>query len=39
METGICLFLAEKMVFHALGLAFIRKTTLENGNGIEQGSH
>jgi hypothetical protein len=32
MGTGICLFLAGKMGFYALGL--IQKT-IENGNGIK----
>jgi hypothetical protein len=55
MGTGICLFLGEKMGFHALGpisypepsltmalgtrlalgLGFISKKTIENGNGIK----
>ena len=30
----ICLFLAGKVGFHALGLGLIRKNTIENGNGI-----
>ena len=34
MGTGICLFLGGKMGFHALGLGFISKKTIENGNGI-----
>jgi hypothetical protein len=32
---GICLFLGGKMGFHALGLGFISKKTIENGNGIK----
>ena len=35
MGTGICPFFAEKMGFHALGLGFINKKTIENGNGIK----
>jgi hypothetical protein len=35
MGTGICLFLGGKMEFHALGLGFISKKTIENGDGIE----
>jgi hypothetical protein len=31
MGTGICLFLAEKMGFRALGLGFISSKTIENG--------
>jgi hypothetical protein len=31
METGICLFL---MGFHALGLGFMSKKIIENGNGL-----
>ena len=35
MGTGICSFLGGKMGFHALGLGFISKKTIENGNGIK----
>ena len=35
MGTEICLFLGGKMGFHALGLGFISKKTIENGNGIK----
>jgi hypothetical protein len=31
----VCLFLGGKMGFHALGLGFIRKKTIENENGIK----
>jgi hypothetical protein len=37
MGTGICLFLAGKMGFHALGLRFISQKTIENG--FEQDNH
>jgi hypothetical protein len=42
MRTGICLYLAGKMGFHALGLGFItRKTMARMGMGLrfEQDSH
>jgi hypothetical protein len=35
MGTGICLFLAGKMGFHALGLRFISEKTMENENGMK----
>jgi hypothetical protein len=35
MGTGIFLFLAGKMGFHALGLGFIGKKTIENRSGIK----
>ena len=35
MGTGVCLFLAGKMGFHALGLGFISNKTIENGIGIK----
>jgi hypothetical protein len=35
MGTGIFLFLAGKMGFHALGLGFVSKKTIENENGIK----
>jgi hypothetical protein len=35
MVTGISLFSGGKMGFHALGLGFISKKTIENGNGIK----
>ncbi len=34
-ELGFAHFLAGKMGFHALGLGFINKKTIENGNGIK----
>ena len=34
-ELGIAHFLAGKMGFHVLGLGFINKKTIENGNGIK----
>ncbi len=35
MGLGFAHFLAGKMRFHALGLGFISKKTIENGNGIK----
>jgi hypothetical protein len=36
MGNEICLFLAGKMGFHALGLGFIsKKKPIENGNGLK----
>ena len=35
MGIGICPFLAGKMGFHALGMGFINKQTIENGNGTK----
>ena len=35
MGTGNCLFFAGKIGFHAQGLEFIVKKTIENGDGIE----
>ncbi len=34
-ELGFAHLLAGKMRFHALGLGFINKKTIENGNGIK----
>jgi hypothetical protein len=34
-ELGFAYFLGGKMGFHALGLGFISKKTIENGNGIK----
>ncbi len=34
-ELGFAHFLAGKMGFHALGLGFINKKTIENGNGTK----
>ena len=34
-ELGFAHFFAGKMGFHALGLGFINKKTIENGNGIK----
>ncbi len=34
-ELGFAHFLAGKMGFHALGLGFINKKTIENGNWIK----
>ncbi len=34
-ELGFAHFLAGKMGFHALGLGFINKKTIENGDGIK----
>ena len=34
-ELGFANFLAGKMGFHALGLGFISKKTIENENGIQ----
>ena len=34
-ELGFAHFLAGKMGFHALGLRFINKKIIENGNGIK----
>ena len=35
MGTGDCLFFAGKIGFHAQGLEFIVKKTIENGDGID----
>ena len=35
LELGFAQFLAGKMGFHALGLGFINKKTIENGNWIK----
>jgi hypothetical protein len=34
-ELGFAYFLGGKIGFHALGLGFISKKTIENGNGIK----
>jgi hypothetical protein len=36
MGTGICLFLAGKIGFHALALGFISQKTIENGIGLNK---
>ena len=35
MELGLTHFLAGKMGFHALGLGFVKKKTIETGNGTK----